>query len=377
MRKREEEPMSDGRPDSETVVVVCLDGVSWDYVEAADTPFLDSMGREGVAATCIAMVPTVTNVNTASIITGAFPEEHGISTNWYYDPATGVEVYMDSSRFLTCKTLLERETARGGRTLLLTVKDKLRRLLARNVTASYSTEKPPPRLVEELGAPPPIYSIESSPWLLTAAKHELGKRRWEMVYISTTDYIPHMYAPNTPEAREYMHRLDEGLEGIAEQGVVLGVVADHGMNSKTVNLDLIWLLEKAGIGARFVAAIKDEHVIHHQNLGGSAYLYVDGDVEKARDVVASADGVEAALTRAEAAARFRLPANRIGDLLVLADADHTFGPNPRSVYADVEVRSHGSLQEREVPFILSRRVDIGLKLYNKDVIPALTASSLH
>ena len=358
------------------LVVVCLDGVSWDYIEAADTPFLDGMGREGVAATCMAMVPTVTNVNNASIITGAFPEEHGISTNWYYDPATGVEVYMDSSRFLTCPTLTERATARGGRTLLLTVKDKLRRLLARNVTASYSTERPPPRLVEELGAPPSIYSMESSPWLLSAAEHELMRRSWDMVYISTTDYIPHMYAPETPEAREYTRRLDEGLGRIMERGAVLGVAADHGMNEKKVNLDLVQLLGEAGMGARFIAAIKDEHVVHHRNLGGSAYLYVEGDVERARDVVASADGVEVVLTRAEAAARFRLPAGRIGDLLVLADADHTFGPNPGSVYADVEVRSHGSLHEREVPFILSRRVEVGRELYNRDLIPGLVTEQL-
>jgi len=352
------------------LVVVCLDGVSWDYIEAADTPFLDGVGREGVAATCMAMVPTVTNVNNASIITGAFPEEHGISTNWYYDPASGVEVYMDSSRFLTCRTILERATARGGRTLLLTVKDKLRRLLARNVTASYSTERPPPRLVEELGKPPSIYSLESSPWLLSAAEHELRRRRWDMVYISTTDYIPHMHGPETPEAREYMRRLDGGLEEIAKRVSVLGVVADHGMNEKKVNLDLVQLLGEARMEARFVAAIKDEHVVHHGNLGGSAYLYVCGDVERARDMVASADGVEAVLTRAEAAERFRLPEGRIGDLLVLADADHTFGPNPGSVYADVQVRSHGSLHEREVPFILSRG-EVGRELYNKDVIPSL------
>ncbi|MFQ6054106.1 MAG: alkaline phosphatase family protein, partial [Candidatus Bathyarchaeia archaeon] len=187
----------------------------------------------------------------------------------------------------------------------------------------------------------------------------------------TTDYVPHKHAPGTPEAERYMARLDEELARIAEHGVALGVVADHGMNEKRVNLDLVRLLAEEGRRARFIAAIKDEHVIHHQNLGGSAYLYVEGDVEGAREVVASADGVEVVLTRAEAAARFRLPADRIGDLLVLAEIGHTFGPNPRSVYADVEVRSHGSLHEREVPLILNRRLEAGRELYNKDVIPAL------
>jgi len=348
-----------------------LDGVSWDYVKESKTPFLDNMGREGVASTCKAMVPTVTNVNNASIITGTFPDGHGISTNSYYDPSTGVEVYMDSSRFLTCHSLLEDVSARGGRTLLLTVKDKLRRLLARNVTASYSVERPPLKMVDGIGCPPSIYSSESSIWLLQAAERELKNHRWNMVYVSTTDYIPHKYAPKESEARDYMNRIDEGLSSIAEQNVALGIVADHGMNEKTNNIDLIRLMEEAGLRARFVAAIRDEHVIHHSNLGGSAYLYVEGEVKKARDLLASTSGIELALTREEAATKFKLPANRIGDLLVLADKNHTFGPNPRSPYRDVNVRSHGSLHEREVPFFLSHRVEVNRELYNKDIIPFL------
>ncbi len=352
-------------------VIICLDGVSWDYVKESKTPFLDKMGREGVASTCKAMVPTVTNVNNASIITGAFPERHGISTNSYYDPSTGIEVYMDSSRFLTCHSLLEDVTALGGRTLLLTVKDKLRRLLARNVTASYSVERPPQKLADGIGAPPSIYSPESSLWLLQAAERELKNNHWNTVYVSTTDYIPHKFGPNESEAREYTNRIDEGLSRIAEHNVALGIVADHGMNEKTVNIDLIRLLEEAGLRARFVAAIRDEHVIHHSNLGGSAYLYLEGEVRKARDLLASTSGIELALTREEAATKFKLPADRIGDLLVLADKNHTFGPNPRSPYSDVNVRSHGSLHEREVPFFLGHRVEVDRELYNKDIIPHL------
>lgn len=356
------------------IVLVVLDGISWEYIKAANTPFLDGLMRGGSAETCMAMVPTVTNVNNASIITGAFPEEHGISSNSYYDPETGLEVFMDSMSFLTHPTWLELEANRGGRTLLLTVKDKLLRLLSRGATASYSAERPPWKLVEELGTPPSIYTSEVSVWLLKAARLEMERRRWDLTYISTTDYTPHKYPPVSPEAREYLSMLDEELERLFELDVVLGIVADHGMNQKRVNLDPVRLLKDEGIEARLVAAIRDEHPTHHMNLGGSAYLYLREGLERAWEVLASAEGVEMALSRDEAAERFRLPADRIGNLLVLAEKEYTLGLNSRSIYEDVEVRSHGSLHEVEVPLISSIRMKPEKGGYNKDLLPRLKAA---
>jgi phosphonoacetate hydrolase len=336
-----------------TIVAVCLDGVSWSYIEEADTSFLDSLTRVGSSTTAEAMVPTVTNVNQASILTASHPDIHGISGNTYYNPASRRMVYMDSSHFLRCPTLLETTSKRGWRTLLLTVKDKLRRLLSKGVTHSYSIERPTDEVVRELGSPPSIYTAEADLWLLRAARWELEHRRWDLVYLSTTDYIAHKHGPGEPEAKEYLSRLDETLEELWGLGMELGVVSDHGMEEKRVNLDPVRLLREKDIEARLIAAIRDEHYVHHRNLGGSAYLYVEEDVERARRILSEAEGVELTLTREEAVERFRLPPDRIGDLLLLAEEDYTLGPNPRSIYRDVELRSHGSLHEVEIPLILS------------------------
>ena len=190
-----------------TKVIVCLDGVSPEYIKEANTPFLDSLAREGTSTVCDAMVPTVTNINNTSIITASFPETHGITTNYYYDLETGEEVYMDSSKYLTCKTILEKATLEGKKTLLLTVKDKLRRLLARNISLTYSVEKPSQRIVTEHGKPPNIYTAESSIWLMEAAYHEMSKQEWDYIYISTTDYIPHKFSPKETEAKEYLSKI--------------------------------------------------------------------------------------------------------------------------------------------------------------------------
>ena len=354
-----------------TLVAVCLDGISWSYLEAAETPFLDSLRRVGSSTTAKAMVPTVTNVNHASILTASYPEAHGISGNTYYDPTSKREVYMDDARFLRCPTLLEEASRRGWRTLLLTVKDKLRRLLARGVTHSYSVERPMEKAMRALGPPPSIYTAEADLWLLRAARWELEHRRWDLAYISTTDYIPHRYGPGEPEAREYLSRIDEALEELWSLDLEMGLVADHGMEAKGVNLDPVRLLGEGGIEARLIAAIRDEHYIHHMNLGGSAYLYVGGDIEKARSILAEAEGVEVALGWWEAAERFRLPPDRIGDLFLLAEEEYTLGPNPRSVYRKVELRSHGSLHEVEVPLILSHHRPLPEELESRRLLPLL------
>jgi hypothetical protein len=72
-----------------TRVIICLDGCGPDYLEAAATPNLDALAREGYHAIGEAVVPTVTNVNNTSIITASFPETHGITTNYLLDPVSG------------------------------------------------------------------------------------------------------------------------------------------------------------------------------------------------------------------------------------------------------------------------------------------------
>jgi len=354
-----------------TLVAICLDGISWDYIRAASSPNLEEMARSGTAVECDGVVPTVTNVNAASILTGEFPDTHGISSNWYYDARLGREVYMDSWKYLTCRTLLQRAKERGARTLLVTVKDKLRRLLAKDTDASYSVEVPEPRLVGLLGEPPSIYTSEASLWLLRAVRMEIARGSYDIVYAQTTDYIPHKHPPKSEEAKRYVERLDEEIGHLLQGNVSLGVTADHGMSEKMVNVDLLRLLEDAGLEARFIPAIRDEHVVHHSNLGGAAYLYLVREVERAVQILEDAEGVDMVLDREEAAARFRLPSTRIGDLLVLADREHTFGVNEKSVYTDVSLRSHGSLYERKVPLFLNEKRSLHREVQNKDLLQLL------
>lgn len=70
-----------------TVILLCLDGFRWDYMTKADTPNLDFIAKTGVHAPYVKNVfPTVTMPNLYSIVTGLYPESHGIIANEMFDP---------------------------------------------------------------------------------------------------------------------------------------------------------------------------------------------------------------------------------------------------------------------------------------------------
>ena len=186
-----------------------------------------------------------------------------------------------------------------------------------------------------------------------------------MLYLSTTDFVQHKYAPGSTEANAFYARLDRYLGELHRSGAIVGITADHGMNGKT-KADgtpkvqyLESLLREAGVEeARVILPITDPYIVHHGALGSYATVYLHTDhVERATTCLRAVPGVERVLTRAEAARTFQLPADRIGDLVVLSDRDTVLGRTPD--WHDLKdvatgLRSHGGLHETTVPFIVNR-----------------------
>lgn len=302
------------------------------------------------------MVPTVTNVNNVSIITGEYPAEHGVFTNCYYEVEEDREVYMESPEMIKSETIFEKASRSGLKSVLITVKDKLRTLLSCGVDESFSAEKPARWVVDYIGRPPNIYSSEVNLWIFKGAEAFMRKFSPDIIYIATTDYIMHKYPPESPEARRHMRLLDEGIGLILDEypDSVIGITADHGMTAKKTAIDLEKVLAGKGVKAKVVPTVKDRYLPHHSNLSGSAYVYLKKieDVEKAYDILRGVDGVEEVLTATEASQRFHLPQEKVGDLLVLGEVDYVFGTLTSGVIEDVDLRSHGSLHERVIPTIL-------------------------
>lgn len=337
-----------------TTVVICVDGLDPSYLEACRTPVLDELGRRGFLTLGRAMVPTVTNVNNVSIVTASYPAEHGICSNYRLIPETGQEVYMESGEYVLAETMFQRARRLGRRSLLVTSKDKLRTLLGDGADLAFSAERPLDWVVTALGEPPPVYSLEVNGWAIRAASYVMARRPVHVAYISTTDYAMHTYAPHEPEAQRHLTILEEAIATLLEEhpDVTLLLTADHGMAPKSRMVDLGAALRDRGIAARPVPIIKDRYVVHHSNLGGCMFVYLEdrADLHRAVDALRQTPGVERVLDRREAVQTYHLRGDRIGDLMVLGEGDVVFGDSSQ-VRLPPRLRSHASEHEATVPIL--------------------------
>src|SRR6266850_7127851 len=137
------------RPPARPIVVICLDGSADEYLDATLTrgrmPHLQKMAVHGYRGLARAALPTFTNVNNASIVTGVPPSVHGIGGNYFYESATGQEVMMNSARFLRADTIFPSAARSGRRVAVITAKDKLRDIFAHGLIEkggiAFSSEK--------------------------------------------------------------------------------------------------------------------------------------------------------------------------------------------------------------------------------------------
>jgi phosphonoacetate hydrolase len=336
-----------------TTVIICVDGFDPEYLEACKAPTIEAVAAKGFQKIGRSMMPSVTNVNNVSLVTASYPETHGINSNYWLRQETGEEFYMESAEFVLAETMFQRAERLGKNSILLTSKDKLRALLSVGATVAMSSEAPADWVVKTIGEPPPIYSLEVNGWVVRAAVQAMSRCEADVVYITTTDYAMHMYPPDDPHSKEHMTILDNAIGELldAYPDVALLITADHGMSSKSRMVDPEAALGQYGIRARAVPIIKDRYTVHHSNLGGCAFVYLDGgDPQEALKVLRSTAGVEEALSKEEAVAELKLHSDRLGDFVVMGEKDVVFG-NPNEVEMPAGLRSHASLHERRIPLI--------------------------
>src|SRR4051812_21021307 len=77
-----------GKAPGRKILVVLIDGFGPEYLEKSDMPNLKRMCREGSFKIGSSVMPSVTDVNNASVVTACFPEQHGITSNFFYDRET-------------------------------------------------------------------------------------------------------------------------------------------------------------------------------------------------------------------------------------------------------------------------------------------------
>jgi alkaline phosphatase D len=85
------------------VVLVSLDGFRWDYARRDQAERLLALGKHGVWAPqgMLPSYPSLTFPNHFSIVTGLYPEHHGLVANSFYDPARKARYSMSDSASVT------------------------------------------------------------------------------------------------------------------------------------------------------------------------------------------------------------------------------------------------------------------------------------
>jgi len=366
-------------------VVVCVDGCEPDYiaqaVAAGHMPWMKDVLARGSAVIADCVMPSFTNPNNLSIVTGAPPAVHGISGNTLFDPASGTELMMNDPKWLRAPTILAALAGAGCQVAVVTAKDKLRRLLGHELRGiCFSAEKADQTTRAEHGidgalalvglALPDVYSAALSEFVFAAGVRLVHTSRPQVMYLSTTDYVQHKHAPGSAEANAFYAMMDRYLAELERAGCVIAVTADHGMNAKTrldASPNVIYLQDLLdqwlGHGrARVILPITDPYVVHHGALGSYATVYLPPDVDAAAlaSRLGARRGIETVLPRAAAAARFELPADRIGELVVVSEHSVVLGSSATKhdlSGLDAPLRSHGGLSEQQVPLIMNRRIE--------------------
>ena len=356
------------------VVVLCIDGCEPDYItqtiEAGIAPYLKGMLERGTSLIGDCVVPSFTNPNNVSIVTGLPPSGHGISGNAFL-ASDGLEHQLTDPADLRAETIPNAFHAAGVPTLVVTVKDKLRRLLAAPGVPCVSVEKAELHdvpsgieLRELIERPVPgVYEWDCSPYALELALVLAQRLGSELTYVSLTDYVQHAHAPGSAVSDAYLAYVDQLVGAYLDAGFDVGLVADHGMNDKAGpdgSPNVRYLADELdGVvrDAQIVLPITDPHVIHHAALGSCAWVYAPApEREQAAELLSALPGVEDVLERDRAARLLALPPDRIGDLVVLADRSTVLGrrDGEHDLSALVgRLRSHGGRHEQAVPLLLS------------------------
>jgi phosphonoacetate hydrolase len=389
-------------PKRPTVVIV-VDGFDPAYLDHGfangTLPTMRSFVKDGFVGIANCSIPSTTNTNNTSIVTGVPPAVHGINGNYYLDPETGKEIMITDASRLRCGTILGALSCAGVQTAVVTAKDKLLKVLAYKMSGmAFSSEYAHKANLADnaienvealVGRPQPDqYSADLSLFVLEAGVKILSAFRPDFMYLSTSDYVQHKHAPGEPEADAYHHEVDTIVGNLIVCGATVAITADHGMNDKSApdgTPNVVYLEDElntrfgAGL-VRVICPIADPFVRHHGALGSfvRVHLRKPGDIAAMMEFSRGLPGVELVLDKQQVCDRFELPPDREGDFAVFADRHTVIGARREDhdlrQLAGHRLRSHGGLGEQKVPFLSSRPLNAAYRrraidgtLHNYDI----------
>lgn len=343
---------------------IVLDVVGLEYEHVADgmLPNIAKLAESGQAARTEPVFPAVTSTVQASVLSGKYPDEHGIISNGIYDRDTySVSFWEQPSKLVKADRVWDAAKRRDAstKTAVLFWQNSMyaqsdvvvtpRPLHTDNGMVMWCYSKPVgyyEQLKEKIGEFNlarywgPLASPESSEWICKCAELTLERQRPEMmlVYLPHVDYSAQRFGKNSTQVRDDLRKADEMVGRIVQKTSELGfreetrfvIFSEYGFNNVTGAIPINIVLRDAGLlavrtiqGREYVdlELSKAFAMVDHQ----VAHIYVeDGYLEQARKVIADTAGVDKVLSSGAQKDQLKINHPRSGDIIAISDVDKWF-----------------------------------------------------
>ncbi len=359
------------------LLIIVIEGCSLEYISLETTPNIYRIAKDGFCKCVKAAVPTIYNVNHATILTGKFPCEHRIVGNYFYDSKLAKHELLQNVEHIETETIMDIMHKKGASTALLTVRSELLEGMGRNVDFGISVENPKDILVRYLDMPevPAVDSLQASIWIMEACYRLIKKNAMDVIYCTTNDFMMRHYAPDSPEALEQMKQLDDWIGRIydLDHDREIYITGGYGMSSKPHLINLQVILQRNGFDVSCHAPYQDlsnDSTIKKQM--GIRFLSLKEEQvqnEELEKFLEKAPYIDMISRKEEASKRFNLPMDLIGDYLVFAAGGYTFAEFDGEELEVDSARGSGSLLERAIPLIAVNAGEVPEKYrYSRDIV---------
>jgi predicted AlkP superfamily pyrophosphatase or phosphodiesterase len=225
---------SSALPPRTTVLWISIDGLRWDYIDRAPTPFFHKLMAEGAYSRQLTTItPSLTFPSHVSEATGVPASMHGIPANDFYDMATHRSYnFPSSAAMLESEPIWLAAQRQGIRTLVYNWPLSMQQ--AGPVRCDYFL----PKFESGVSDEQRLQHVLDT-WDADANPQPLGL---VMGYIVGTDHVGHQYGPDSPEIAAKIQEVDSELQHMLDRAMsivrrkmgpqdqfYLILTTDHGM----------------------------------------------------------------------------------------------------------------------------------------------------
>lgn len=307
---------------SDQVIILVLDGAD---------PSVFSLAGVPLEGECQAVFPSVTSPGHVSLLTGVYPSRHGILANEYNDNKKTVGYTPD---MIEAETLFDILIENGKKGIFISGKIGLSAFVGAKANLSVS-----PAVYPVYAAEPPNDPYGLTRWIFETLEEVNEREHPDFICINVPilDEFGHAYGPQSKETKEavqLVQSLITTLRNSLDEGTTLIVTADHGMSAVSRAVPIHVLLRNAGY---------ETWPLH---VGRCAFLY--GLEEGVEEFVLDQKGVKDVILP-EDYPTYHIDHERAPDLILLADEDYLFIPEPLlKNYKGM----HGSFDEQDIPLYM-------------------------